>query len=1149
MPADLVSLAFAAAALVARLHGAGDFAAGLSNVKDGIKAITRAPTFAKVLKHAEAVCRRQLEHEAARLQDGDVEAACEALEPLIHSAARELDIVSLASDSSLLRAWLQSHGGLKARDQLLSESSQAAYDILTRAITAYVAEVALQNPSFTTRGLQRILQQNAEIISTLKTLELDASRRGVKGSLEGFAHAYLSRIREQLDFVDLPGIDLERTRSRYRLSSAYTPLRLDNSRVSTSRLPKVDAIRMDDGSVIVFTPQEDDYVSFGDSDFSELTAAGRSILIVGEPGAGKSTLLKWLAVELATKGLTQTAGRPRVPILIKLRRAPLPLTYDHLSDAFSVGLVERKPDFWEEELLRSGEAVLLLDGLDEVAADQRQEISEFLVRLRRKYENATIVATSRPAAVSEVRLYAAADYRLRIEPMTASAINRFVREWHATVLPQESVALDDCLNIADQFMAKLESNSQLMRLAANPLLCAVMCALYHRRGHTLPGERIDLYNALMSLLLGRRDDERSVPPQLHALTFSVKERILERLADEFQSRRVDEVSREDVLDWLEIRSKQFGNPELRGVRPGLLLDHLVNRVGIIRELPDGVVDFWHKSFQEFLCARAIVNDARDHELYSHVADAAWIEVIRWAAGIMPLERANRLLSTILSGARGAKTDARYELALSCLHQAVEVDPAVRESLERHARRMLPPLSSVERSRVLRLGEVMVPYLEAKILDTESESHREACLAALIGIGGESANSALARCLPRVLPNHARTLLDGWQVLRSADYARRVLANLPDGSGSVHVTSVSQLELLPELSHLGDIDISLSGSPPADMELPPLSAGSVTLIGWPWGSIGDFCRCFERIRRLIIVNPQPSVSDDLYDFANVGLIEWERSWDVDEDLRDSASASTWGMVEQYMQVGSGVATWSIRGLDNEDGTVEGKTALKVAGTVRELYISECEVPPIHGDGLEELLIDRLAQDAVELAELPSLRRLEISRCSELMQVPPVHHLKSLEEITVSRCGSLRRLPVKRVPPKLARITVDACESISSVPSRNDRSYELLPFDEVDVPGRSTGQALWEVWAQADLFESADELVRTSGRVGPDVAERLDEVEYLYSVEFEDEHAWLEDADASIRASGQGYLIMDRNQRTGLNARHLRLDEIDRDRLGF
>ncbi len=734
--------------------------------------------------------------------------------------------------------------------------------------------------------------------------------------------------------------------------------------------------------------------------------------------------------------------------------------------------------------------------------------------------------------------------------MSSSAVNRFVREWHATVLPQESVALDECLNIADQFMAKLESNSQLMRLAANPLLCAVMCALYHRRGHTLPGERIDLYNALMSLLLGRRDDERSVPPQLHALTFSVKERILERLADEFQARHADEVDRRDVLDWLRNRSKQFGDPELRGIRPGLLLDHLVNRVGIIRELPDGVIDFWHKSFQEFLCARAIVNDARDNELYSHVADAGWVEVVRWAAGLMPLERANRLLTTILGDAHGGKTEARYELALSCLHQAVEVDPAVRESLERHARRMVPPLSSVERSRVLRLGEVMVPYLEARILETESESHREACLAALIGIGGESANSALARSLPRVLPQHARTLLDGWQVLRSADYARRVLAKLPAGSGSVHVTSVSQLALLPELSHLGEIDISLSGSPPPDFDLPPVSARSVTLIGWPWESISDFCRRFELIRRLTVVNPRPSVADDdSYDFANVDLMEWERDWYVEEDVRDSASASTWGMVERYMAVASGVATWSVRGQDKEDGTAEGKTRVDVAGSVRRLHISYCQLPPIYGDGLEELVLDRLVQDEVQLGQLPSLLRLDISRCDELMQFPRIHHLESLEEITVAECGALRRIPVRSVPSRLARMTVDACDSISSVPSLDARSYELLPFDDVDTPGRSTGQALWEVWTQADLYEFADELVQGSGRVGADVGERLDDIEYSYRVEFEDEFPCLEDADASIRSSGQGYLVVDRDLRTGLNIRHLRLDEIDLDGLGF
>ena len=69
----------------------------------------------------------------------------------------------------------------------------------------------------------------------------------------------------------------------------------------------------------------------------------------------------------------------------------------------SRSIVERVPEGWADHLLRGGNAVLLLDGVDEFPAQRLSELLEWIGELAHDYPRIRIFVTSRPAATPPAR--------------------------------------------------------------------------------------------------------------------------------------------------------------------------------------------------------------------------------------------------------------------------------------------------------------------------------------------------------------------------------------------------------------------------------------------------------------------------------------------------------------------------------------------------------------------------------------------------------------------------------------------------------------------------------------------------------------------------------------------------------------------------
>ncbi len=139
----------------------------------------------------------------------------------------------------------------------------------------------------------------------------------------------------------------------------------------------------------------------------------RKIAVVGDAGAGKTTMLRHLATRLAAGEVPALPSLPLVVDLHELGRSSLLGTVP-VERLFATWIAEHVEEIipsatdveeWVESRLTSGEAVLLLDGLDEVAGALQDDdgpyrtVSHALAALPGTYPDLPALFTCRRAHI------------------------------------------------------------------------------------------------------------------------------------------------------------------------------------------------------------------------------------------------------------------------------------------------------------------------------------------------------------------------------------------------------------------------------------------------------------------------------------------------------------------------------------------------------------------------------------------------------------------------------------------------------------------------------------------------------------------------------------------------------------------------------
>ncbi|WP_167538588.1 NACHT domain-containing protein [Streptomyces albofaciens] len=590
------------------------------------------------------------------------------------------------------------------------------------------------------------------------------------------------------------------------------------------------------------------------------------VLVRGVAGSGKTTLLQWLAVATARGELPPTLRRAlygRVPFLLPVRRLarhgmPSPGTF---LTAVGYPGAEAQPPGWADRVLRAGRALLLIDGVDEAPEDEREALRRKLRDWTALYPGNVWIVTSRPSAVRADWLTADGFTELSLAPMSREDIAAFIQRWHRAAAQQVPDDLDRLPHYERTLLNAVRITRDLGRLATNPLMCGMICALHRDRRGYLPNGRKELYEAALSMLLERRDRERAMGTTDGIdLPRQPKIQLLQKLAHWMLVNGRSEMDREIAVDTLAQHLPAIPDAARQG-GPEEIYRHLLNRTGLLREPAPGTVDFVHRTFQDFLAARATVQRHDFGLLLNHAHLCEWEDVIRMAVALARPDECAALLNGLLAprpGIRAAEARHRKLLAAACVEHAAELDPEVRHRVRRFTRDMVRP-STVAGARALGwIGPIVLEMLPEPAEVSDGEAYLLAVTAT--SIADDMAIDYLAGLRKRTYPDVRAQLAGAWRRYDTARYAREIIAHLDPDELFFPVTDVEELRALrglggrPCLQIAGEFTVAelIDGIVPAD--------GLVRLwLAYGVGTSMAWLAAFPRLEELRISRRLPPVT--------------------------------------------------------------------------------------------------------------------------------------------------------------------------------------------------------------------------------------------------------------------------------------------------
>ncbi|MFJ4949057.1 NACHT domain-containing protein [Streptomyces sp. NPDC088760] len=719
----------------------------------------------------------------------------------------------------------------------LAERGRDLYGELLALCCAHIVEQLTAEPSFPAR---------AAVEQTRRSGALLRQRTGsAEAGFLGFEQRYADFVAEAHSRLELYGVTLgDRRRAEWPLETAYLSLGVTGQHRYE---PHAEGVGAAPPAVRV----------------EQALADCHRLVLRGQAGSGKSTLLQWLALNAARRSFgAELADWNRcVPFVLRLRafNTPegLPMPEEFLPAA---GVPLRAPEGWTEELLAAGRALVLVDGVDEVPQRLRGRTEHWLRSLITAFPEARYVVTTRPSAVPDGWLATQGFSTHTLLPMDRDDIKAFVRHWHEAA--RRECPSDGERDLLDRYEESLHeavsTRRDLGRLATNPLMCALLCALNRDRRMHLPRARKELYDAALDMLLVRRDTEREIT-SVEGLVLSRDEQtaLLQRLAYWLIRNGQAEAARQDVVgmldEWLAAMPQVRGQGDAEQV-----FTHLLNRSGLLREPVPGAVDFVHRTFQDYLGAKAAV-EARDFGvLVRNAHDDQWDDVVRMAVGHARVEERGRLLRQLL---RRADRTARHRerlvlLAAASLEHAPELDPVVRAEVEERAGALMPPYTSKQAEALARAGELVLELLPGPEGLTEREAGAVVRTARLIG--GDAALRVISRFRADRRPRVLSELDSAWGSFDTGEYFEAVLEE-GGGEGQIlNVRDAEALALVPRLPRLMGLNLIGDHGLPSEA----LENENLEFLGLARnGVVSDLTplRGLPRLRELSL-NQCPSVTD-------------------------------------------------------------------------------------------------------------------------------------------------------------------------------------------------------------------------------------------------------------------------------------------------
>jgi HEAT repeat protein len=410
-----------------------------------------------------------------------------------------------------------------------------------------------------------------------------------------------------------------------------------------------------------------------------LNQTKKKAVLLGAPGSGKTMLVSYFALMLCEQGQSDPksigfeAGEDWLPVVVRIRDwilQPKMGLLEYLRQYAEESLCAKAlPQGFFEHWLDRGRALILLDGLDEVAEEaQRRKVAEQIETFLHQYRENPAVITSRPAGYRWDFFNLDEFPHYTLEPFDDKQVALFIDHWYDSRLKDDKAKADQ--RKADLHKAFGKSDRVKM-LAKNPLLLTII-TLIHRYQAELPRQRHKLYEKAVETLLTSWDSGKEI--KLYEVLAYLKQDdllyVLKKLAYwiHTQGNAGEEdggtlIDKDELLKQLsqEIKTLKSCKPHEAKQEADRFVDFIQKRTGLLNEQGRDRYAFVHKTFQEYLTAEEIYDRFEEGEdevilehIQSHLHDQHWREVLLLLVSRLKKKRAATAIEVIL------KAGSEYE---------------------------------------------------------------------------------------------------------------------------------------------------------------------------------------------------------------------------------------------------------------------------------------------------------------------------------------------------------------------------------------------------------------------------------------------------------------------------------------------------------
>jgi predicted NACHT family NTPase len=444
------------------------------------------------------------------------------------------------------------------------------------------------------------------------------------------------------------------------------------------------------------------------SDLSNKSSICRRLVILGAPGSGKSTLLRHVTLMYALHRYPKIGHDvPKlIPVLLRLRDM-----YQEILEKPDLLLVEAvessvkklqptsplivRPN-WFAKRLAQGKCLVMIDGLDEISEDgDRAKVSQWVDKQLSAYREVKFILTSRPDAYRRTPLQTNV-IESEVQPLSLQERDRFIRNWCLTNWQRSQTkkrldagGKDKVEQATLDLIAQIDAVSSLRLMATNPLLLVLMAKTHSEKG-TLSKRRVDIYKDVCQVLLEGRSRVSQGQAQLSRLDADIKQEILQVLALQMTQQEklrftLTNPSTQQMSVFSEATSILDG--QLARVPNNRLsaIDFISKDEVGVRELvsdrqQEGVYEFAHRTFQEYLTAVEIKRFGNSLQIFSEIFSRG-DKTIDWWREVIIFYAAQAEATTILEAALEKPSIAALSLAYECLNVAKRVDSSVKDQFE------------------------------------------------------------------------------------------------------------------------------------------------------------------------------------------------------------------------------------------------------------------------------------------------------------------------------------------------------------------------------------------------------------------------------------------------------------------------------------